>query len=191
MKPIRLARVVVSATLLTFLHTVSASPPKSYTRDQLKQYSATVASIDPGKREIVLEAPDGKRQEFVAGPEVRNFAQVKTGDRVVLSYYEGLAAAIKPAGTQAQAPEERVEHESAPAGAKPGAGAASSRSTTVKIDSVDTSLNSVTFKRSDGITRTVAVHDPKAQEFIRQLKPGDAVEITYTEAVAVKVKPAQ
>lgn len=62
--------------------------------------------------------------------------------------------------------------------------------TTVTIDSVDTSSNTVTFKRSDGMTRTVAVQRPEGQEFIRGLRKGDQVEITYTEAVAMEVRPA-
>jgi hypothetical protein len=49
----------------------------------------------------------------------------------------------------------------------------------------------VTFKKADGITRTVAVEDPEARKFIRTLKPGDPVEIRYSEAVAVSVKPYQ
>jgi hypothetical protein len=55
---------------------------------------------------------------------------------------------------------------------------------------VDTSFNTVTFKRSDGMSRTVAIQTPEGQKFIRGLKKGDQVEITYTEAVAMEVKPA-
>jgi hypothetical protein len=60
----------------------------------------------------------------------------------------------------------------------------------VKIESVDTSLNIVTFQRSDGILRTVAIEDATVQRFIRELHQGDEVELTYTEAVAVDVTPA-
>jgi hypothetical protein len=191
MKSNQLLRATLCAAALACMQAGCEETPKSYTRDQLKQFTATVASVNVPDRQIELVAPDGRRQSFSAGPEVRSLDQVRAGDRVVLSYYEGLAAAIRPAGTPAQLPQETETREAAPKGAKPGAGVAETRSTTVKIDSVDTSLNTVTFQRADGMTRTVDVKDPDAQKFIRKLKPGDAVEITYTEALAVDVKPAQ
>jgi hypothetical protein len=62
--------------------------------------------------------------------------------------------------------------------------------TTVEIEFVDTTFNTVTFKRSDGVSRTVAVQTPEGQKFIRGLRKGDRVEIAYTEAFAIEVKPA-
>jgi len=62
--------------------------------------------------------------------------------------------------------------------------------TTVEIEFVDTTFNTVTFKRSDGVSRTVAVESPEGREFIKGLKKGDHVEIAYTEAFAIEVKPA-
>jgi translation initiation factor IF-1 len=35
----------------------------------------------------------------------------------------------------------------------------------------------------------IAVRDPKMRKFIRTLKPGDVVEVTYTESLAVDVTP--
>jgi len=47
----------------------------------------------------------------------------------------------------------------------------------------------VTFIGPSGLSRTVDVVDPKAQQFIAQLKKGDEVELTYVEALAVTVEP--
>ena len=33
---------------------------------------------------------------FTAGPEVKNFAQIRVGDKVVVSYYRGIAAELPP-----------------------------------------------------------------------------------------------
>jgi hypothetical protein len=54
---------------------------------------------------------------------------------------------------------------------------------------VDKKQNTVTFTRSDGASRTVAVESPEGREFIKGLKKGDNVEVAYTEAVAIEVKP--
>jgi type III secretory pathway component EscU len=35
----------------------------------------------------------------------------------------------------------------------------------------------------------LAIEDPKAQAFIRELKRGDKVTVTYMEAVAISVRP--
>jgi hypothetical protein len=32
--------------------------------------------------------------------------------------------------------------------------------------------------------------NPKMKQFIKTLKPGDAVEVTYTESLAIDVEPA-
>jgi hypothetical protein len=61
----------------------------------------------------------------------------------------------------------------------------------VVIESVDQSFDTVTFRRPDGIVRTVAVDTPKATQFVRSLKPGDEVRVTYTEATAIAVNPAE
>jgi hypothetical protein len=47
----------------------------------------------------------------------------------------------------------------------------------------------VTFTRADGLQRVIAIEDPQARRFIRKLKRGDRVQITYLEAIAVSVWP--
>ena len=63
-------------------------------------------------------------------------------------------------------------------------------STTVVIESVDTSFDTVSFKRPDGFVRTIAVESPEGKKFIRTLKKGDKVDVSYTEALAIAVVPA-
>jgi hypothetical protein len=126
--------------------TVSAAQGKPLTREETLDVSAVVESVDQAARTVVLVGDGGQRAAFVAGPEIKNLADVKAGDRVRLTYK------------------------------------------TVKIDAVDPSFNTVTFTRADGITRVVGVDDPEAQRFVRTLKPGDSVEISYSEAVAVGVE---
>lgn len=62
-------------------------------------------------------------------------------------------------------------------------------STTVRIEAVDTSRHTVTFTRPDGETRNLAVVRPDAERFIETLEPGDEVEVTYREAVALSIEP--
>jgi hypothetical protein len=168
-----------------------AADPKPFERTETSEVTASVESIDPATRAIVLKGNEGIRVAMVAGPDVRNLDQIKPGDKVVAVYHQGLAAEVKPRGT-ATAPPTAADHvERAKPGEKPSGAAGISVATTVKIEAVDKSFNTVTFKRSDGIVRTVAVEDPEAKRFLQTLKPGDPVEIVYTEALAVSVVPAK
>jgi hypothetical protein len=115
---------------------------------------------------------------------------VKEGDQVVVSYYEAIAAEVKKPGEGVQGVEADVSTVRADPGKMPAGGAGVLLRTTVTIDSVDKQMNTVTFMNSAGQLRTLAVQSPEGREFIKGLKKGDQVEVAYTEAVAVEVKPA-
>ena len=127
---------------------------------------------------------------IIAGPEVRNLAQVKASDKVVVSYYQALAAELKKPGEGVKGVEADISAVRAEPGATPGGGAGVLMRTTVTIESVDLTANTVTFTRSDGELRTVTIQTPQGKEFVSGLKKGDQVEVAYTEAVAVELKPA-
>jgi hypothetical protein len=186
-----IALAIVAPVMVAVTTGAFAGDKKPLTREESVQLKATVETIDQATRTLVLKgAESGERAVVVAGPDVRNLAQVKEGDTVLLTYKIGIAAAVKPKGTGASAPVEAMTAERSGAGQRPSATVGRTLVSTVKVDSVDTSFNTVTFTRADGITRTVAVEEPDAKKFIRGLKPGDAVEISYSEATAVSVEPA-
>jgi Cu/Ag efflux protein CusF len=168
----------------------AASPPKPVVRESLVQRTATVESIDQASRVVTLRGEDGNAVTLVVGEEVRNLPQVKAGDKVTVSYYEAIAAEVKKPGEGVAGVQADVAAARAEPGERPAAGAGVMLRTTVEIEHVDTKANTVTFRRSDGASRTVAVEKPEGQEFIKGLRKGDQVEIAYTEAVAIEVKPA-
>jgi TusA-related sulfurtransferase len=43
---------------------------------------------------------------------------------------------------------------------------------------------------SDGTTHIIEVRTPEMQQFIRELKRGDVVQVTFTDSIAVSVIPA-
>jgi hypothetical protein len=55
---------------------------------------------------------------------------------------------------------------------------------------VNTRTNTVSFFGQDGLVRALTVETPQAQAFIRQLKAGDNVIVSFTEAIALSVEPA-
>ena len=187
----RISKFVPAALAATLvLAACAAPPPKPVTRETLVQRTATVESIDQASRLVTLRGEDGNGFTLLVSEEVKNLPQVKTGDKVTVSFYEALAAEVKKAGEGVEGVEADVSTVTAEPGEKPAAGAGVLLRTTVEIEHVDTTFNTVTFKRSDGSSRTVAIQTPDGQKFIRGLKKGDHVEIAYTEAFAIEVKPA-
>lgn len=168
----------------------AAPPPQPVSRDTLVQKTATVESINLPSRLVTLRGEEGGGFTVVVDPAVRNLDQVKEGDKVVVSFYESLGAQVRKPGEGVKGVETEVATARAPEGSRPGAGAGVTVRTTVTIEAVDTSFNTVTFTRSDGVRRIVAIETPEGRAFIRGLRKGDQVEITYTEAVAMEVRPA-
>jgi hypothetical protein len=179
--------VVLAASLL--VAACASEPPKPVVRENLVQKTATVESIDQASRLVTLRGEEGNAFTVQVGEEVKNLPQVRTGDKVTVSYYEALAAEVKKPGEGVQGVQTDAAAVTAPPGSMPAGGAGVLMRTTVEIVSVDTKSDTVTFKRSDGQTRAVVVQTPEGQKFIKGLKKGDQVEVAYTEAVAIEVKP--
>jgi Cu/Ag efflux protein CusF len=169
-----------------------ATAPKaqpSMQREELQEVSATVASVDQSTRMLGLKGDDGSSATFEVGPEVKNFPQIRVGDKVVVSYYRGIAAELQPKGTPLSKKVNQIDLATTAApGTMPGAGVGTATHATVVIEKVDTKANTVSFKRPDGVSRTLPVKSTQGQEFIRKLKTGDQVEVLYTEAVAIEVR---
>jgi len=168
----------------------AAKPQPSVQREKLEEVSATVVSVDQATRMLGLQGDDGSTSNFAVGEEVKNFPQIRVGDKVVVSYYRGIAAELQPKGTPLSKKVDQLDMTTgAQAGSKPGAGVGSAVRATVVIETVNMVDNTVTFKRPDGSSRTLPVKSPEGQNFIAKLKKGDQVEVLYIEAVAIEVRP--
>jgi hypothetical protein len=187
----RVADIAIASVAAGVLAACAHQPPEPLVKGDLVQQTATVESVDLPTRMVSLRNEDGRQSSVVVDPEVRNLDQVRVGDRVVVSFFEGVAAQVKAPGTGVKDVEETTNAVRAKPGERPAGAVGSTVKATVKIESVDTSFNTVSFRRPDGHLRMVAVETPEARSFIQRLRPGDEVEVTYTEAVAVEVRPAQ
>ena len=65
-------------------HAGASEPGKVSIADAV-QVGATVKAIDKAKRLVTLKGPEGHTFVVQAGPEVKNFDQIKVGDEVVAS----------------------------------------------------------------------------------------------------------
>jgi hypothetical protein len=179
---IRLASLAAAVLLAV----ACAQTPKPVTVTDTVTATATVEAIDQVARTATLRTADGRTMVVRAGPEVRNFDQVKAGDRLRISYTEALAAEVIKPGTGVTSVTPTMSR--APAGTMPSAAAKLATQGVVKVQSVDAANNRVTVTGADGVPVTLNVRDAQAQQFIRGLKAGDEVQLTYTEVIAVSVE---
>jgi Cu/Ag efflux protein CusF len=162
------------------------SEPGKVTAAEAISATASVEAVDKARRLITLKGPQGNTFVVQAGPEVKNFDQIKAGDIVVVKYVEALTLELKKGGGQIR---ERIERENV-ASAKPGdpPAAVAGRTVTVIADviGVDAAKQMVKLK---GPKRTVdlKVRDPNQ---LKLIKVGDQIEATFTEAMAIAVEPA-
>jgi len=151
------------------------------------QMTAVVQAVEPATRTLTLDVGDGKQLELVAGDEIRNFDQIRKGDRVKVRYVVGVVLQLVKGGGGLRG---RVVDETASRsakGEKPAGEALRTVSITADVVAMDRDKQLITLQ---GVERTVdlKVNDPAQFENIAL---GDQVEATITQAAAISVEPAE
>jgi hypothetical protein len=186
MKRTALLAVLIAATGVIVFPATSRAADAKVAAMQLT-VTGTVTAVDPATRTVTVRGPNDRTHVFAAGERVRNFDAIKVGDRVDVDYEAAAAIALAkgPIGR------EKVETEvaaRAPAGGKPGAGAARVTTLVARIENVDRKRSTATLQGPEGRYVVVRVRDPKV---LAEIKPGDDVVVGFYEAAAVAVRPAK
>jgi hypothetical protein len=180
------ASMAVSLSLATAaLAQAPAAPIKGDAVLASVQVTATVTHINHVTRLVTIKADDGQLYTFVADPSVQNLAQVQKGDLVTVTYTEAVAYEVKKGG-KADAAAAAVGA-AAPLGAKPAGVVGDAVTVTAVISAINPKVPSVTFKGPEGNSKTVNVKDPAK---LKGVSVGDTVQLTYAEALAMKVEKA-
>lgn len=184
-----LCALAVLATATPLWAQAPGQPGHPVVNAQFHQVKATVQAIDPTTREMTLQGPRGP-VNIQVDPGVKNLENVHVGDTVTVSYYEGIATQMSKGGKTVKSPATSTFALPSSSSAHPGGGFGSSMTTTVTIEAVNPVDHTVAFRGTDGRLRTVAVQSPNMRHFVRTLQPGDKVDVTYTESVAVNITPS-
>ncbi len=177
--------VLVLAAMAGYAWAQSGAPAVT---SKLSTASATVQAVYPDKRSLTLVGADGRQQSIFVGPDVK-LEKIHAGDKVTVSYYQGVAAQIVKGSQKVSDPAASTFTYKATNG-KPGGGLGASITVNVKILGVDPGTNTVAFEQQDGSQHVIAVKSDNMKAFIKTLKAGDHVDVTYTESVAINVTPA-
>jgi hypothetical protein len=170
----------------------AASKPLSTERTILVTVTAKVEAIDQAKREVTLKGPLGNVVTFVVDKRVKRLNEFSVGDDVTADYYVSLAGELRaPTEEEKKTPltilagAERAPKSESPAGV--GLRAFKVVATVIGLD---LPTQSVTLEGPLGNSGSIrAAH----VENLKQLRLGDTVVVTYTEALAIsleKAKPA-
>ena len=165
---------------------VGASAPGSVGIAQTAKMTATITAIDKSTRDVTLKGPQGGEVVVTAGPEVKNFDNMKVGDQVTAQYVEAFTVDLKKGGGMTVARSDQGGVRESKPGQKPGGIAG--RQVTIVADVIDTNPATQMIKLR-GPQRTVEVRVADPEQFKRVAK-GDQVEATYTQALAIAVEPA-
>jgi hypothetical protein len=191
---LRLSRLAAAAALMLTLAgagvtpVLAASPQPTMVGKSLTAV-ATVESVDPTTRQVLLSGPDGRLLTVTAGPEIRNFSQIRAGDHLVLTFRKAVAVQLAPPGATLPPPAGALGAARSARGALPAGAGFEAVEVTVRVDSIDRRAHTVTFTDPDGVSRTVEVHNPAMIRFTNRLKPGDNVQIDYLQSVSLKLQP--
>jgi hypothetical protein len=148
--------------------------------------SGTVTAIDKSTRTVTVKTDAGEKRTFDVPSDVKAFDKLKTGDKIDADYTESIAIAVLPAGSKMSDSEKASAMKTGK-----GSGAAGRQVTvSAHVVSVDPAANTITLKTPKGVIETVNVQDPDNQAKLPSIKPGQVMQFTYTEAMAVSITPA-
>jgi hypothetical protein len=175
--------LAVLAVLAVLPLVARAQKPVSQT--DAVELTATIEAIDHSARLVTLKDKEGETETIYCGPEVKRFDELKVGDTVSFRYYESIAYSIRKPGQPSGLPAETGPKVVRGQGARPSGTISQQETATVTIKAIDLKVPSVTVLTEDGRTVGFKVQDKKN---LKDVKVGDKVEITYTEAMMISVK---
>ena len=168
------------------------APPAGINTATLIEATATVTAVDMENHLVTIQGPEGNSAVIQVTDQVKNLPQVKIGDRVDIQYYRSAIAELVKvdentsldtavSGVKATRPE----------GDKPGGAIGLQVRRRAEVMFVDPFQKFITFLSPErGLRKISLEHSPDLQHYLTELKKGDIVEVTYTEALAISLEPA-
>lgn len=162
------------------------APPRSAEMTTSVVERATVQAVDMETRQVLLRDANGEVFEVVAGPDVRNLAQLAPGDVVRFEISESVAVEMATPDAPGE-PVGAIAATRAPEGERPGAAVGLVTDQIVSMISYDPISNRAAFRRADG-SRGVVTVPPELRGFAADLAPGDRVRVTIVDALAITIE---
>lgn len=183
------ANAALLALSLAFGNVLAADAPAAATPGAVladtTRVEAEVVGVDKKSRTVTLKGPEGNVFDVTVGKEVKNFPQIKVGDRVIAEYAEALALKLKK-GSGLRETVEKSDMQTAKPGQKPGAVKTREVDFVADVVDVDSKTGTVTILGAKGRVVKLKIKDPAV---LAEIKKGDQVEGTYVQATGIIVVP--
>ena len=147
-------------------------------------YEGGVVKVDKKTRTITFKNKEGE-SKFVAGPDIKNFDQIKKGDRVNVNYE--LAVAIELIKTKSDGVRTKVETNTvtkSKANEKPSETITNQTTIVADIVEVNREKKLVSVKGPSGKITTVTAKNPA---LLADVKVGEQVKVIYFDAMAASI----
>jgi hypothetical protein len=142
-----------------------------------------VEAIDHKERVITLKQTSGEFVTIDVPGDVQRFDAIKVGDKVTATYYDNVTVRLKAPG---EAATNKLTGAVTPTeGAKPGGTVGAQRTMTATVEAIDPKVPSISFKGPNGWKYSRRIAD---KNVLKQVKVGDQVDFTWTEAVQITVE---
>ncbi|MFK7831627.1 MAG: hypothetical protein AB8B57_17780 [Congregibacter sp.] len=153
------------------------------------EVDAELLAVDMETRELVLQLPTGEQFTTKVDPAVKRLGEVTPGDFLVVTYLAALAADLRePTEEELANPwVEGADAAIAGADSSPGGALLSAVRAVCSIEGMNRLTRTVTILDSRGKAHVIG--DVKAERF-EQLRIGQSVVMTFTQALAVGIEKA-
>jgi Cu/Ag efflux protein CusF len=148
-----------------------------------------VVSFDAATRKITLKGPLGGELEGVVSEDVKDVSMLHPGATVSATYYEALAVGVRRTGDEKPLFTAADIAEKGQPGATSEGSASSTK--TMTVSEIDLATNTVVFEDATGKLIPTEVTRPEFQAKLKDLKVGDKVDLTYSEAIVSKIAPVE
>jgi hypothetical protein len=147
---------------------------------ETKVTTATIESIDATNRTITVKKPDGIFEALYVPETVTRFGELKVGNKITATHYENIVIQVKRPG------DANVNSASAAKVPVPqGTTLSRQRTITATIEAIDRAVPSITLVGPNGWKYSTRVQDVN---MLSQVKVGDRLDITWTEARIVSIQ---
>ena len=168
-------------------------PPAGMNSATLIEATATVTAVDMERHLVTIQGPQGNSAVIQVTDQVKNLPQVKIGDVVDIQYYRSaIAELVKVDKNTTLDTTVSGAKMTRPEGDKPGGAIGLQVKRRAEVMFVDPIQKFITFLSPDrGLRKISLENSPDLQHYLEELKKGDIVEVTYTEALAISLEPSK
>jgi hypothetical protein len=176
--------------LLSMLLAMSPAIAQPVVKDSVStaegvKVTAKIVAVNAANRTVTVVGPMGRTVTLVAGDKVKNFAQIKAGDEVVLRYAEAVSVALEKGAVGRSETVTSSGPMTAASGSMPAVGATKTTTIVANVESIDAKRQVVLLEGPNAGYAEVKVKDPAV---FKDIKVNDKVKVTYSEAVLLDVE---